>query len=414
MSNYVITDPFPVITWPSGDQISIDNYQEICIYEAIDQPFMCGFISLIDMGVLSRAVIGGEKITIKMISPFENEEIHRTFVIYGKTTEPIDERGVRPPKFLFVSEEALSAASKTFTKKWSTNIPAILQDVFNTLPLSSQPTGTKTFQHDNSSINFDYLAPNISGEEVLQTLLALCYDSEGYPFCLYENPTGIFFKSIKKLLDGYEEEPKYVYDSLLQSRSIDTLTLPTRATSISQVAVYRNFDLLSLLRRGSIASAIVGYNMLQKTDVSNEYDILSRNPFDSHGHATLDNTTMSKYIGEHQGERLFLPVGQDQFMNDLAQQLSYKRAIGNLMGTIKLEFSQLNAVHFHKVGDCINIEFDNQLHDNNSDRPQNELGIKLSGRYLVTNVAHKLTAINALKYDVDVCAVKLGYGEAVE
>lgn len=414
MSNHITFEPYPTITWPSGDQIVVDNFQELCIYEAIDQPFMNGYITLIDMGILSRAVVGGEYLTIKMESEFEDEVIHRNFVIYGKTTEPVDERGVRAIKLLFVSEEALLAASKTFKQKWSAKISDIVKDVFEQLPLSAQPEETKKFESDESSIDFNYLAPNISGEDLLRLLQSICYDTDGYPFVLYENPKGFFFKSIKKLLDDYEEEPKYVYDNLLQTQSIDTLSLQDRALSITQVNVHRNFDLLSLVRRGAIASTVVGYDLLNREPVDDDYDILSRDPFDGdQGHPTIDEQVSDMFIGDGQGERIFLPVGEDQFMLDLAKNISFKRAVGNLMGTIKIEFSQVNAVHFHKVGDCINIEFDNQLQNDDNDDPTNELGIKLSGRYLITNVAHKLSTINAIKYDVDVGAVKLGYGEAL-
>lgn len=404
----------PLVKWPSGEEVLINTWQEICIYEAIDRPFMTGYITLLDTAIASRTFVGGEQITFEFHSPFEEGEFRQTFTVFGKTNEPISERGVRAVKLLFTSEEALAASTKRYCRLWDKPIPSIVDDIIQDLPLSQQPAGLKQFFKDDTQVNFKYVAPNKTAEDIIHTLLGVCFDDQGYPFVMFENNSGIHFKSLKTLLEDYNDDEIFIYDNLLQIQALPTISAQQRALTLESLQVNRNFDLLSLLRRGAFNTRVVGYDMINRRPVDVDYDIQSRSPYDGNlSHEQFDQQTTEKYLDRSMGERIFIPVAEDSFMETLAQHLPFKRAVANLASSIKVEFEQFNALYFHRTGDCISMQFDNQLSRVGTNNQGNELGQAMSGRYLVTKIAHKFSLVNTITYDKAIEAVKLGYGEPV-
>lgn len=404
----------PSITWPSGDEVTLATFTELCIYEDINRYYMSGYLIMHDAGELSSLIVGGEKITFSIESPLEDGDINQSFIIYAKDNEEIDSRGVRLLKVMFISEEALSAQSKRLCKRWDNNIPSIIQDIFESLPLSSQPNGNKTIDAESATTTFDYIAPNISADQVIKTLLPLCYDDEGYPFVVFENTRGIHIKSIKTLFDGYNKEAEFTGSDILTKVTKSNMTPAQRSLHLESCQIYRNNDVLHLLNRSSLSSKTITYDFNTREQSSHDFLLKDQNPYDgSVSFNQFDQTFMDQHGTAEHGQIDFEPIGDVPFYKDLAQKKGFRRSIGTLTGAVRVEFEQPHSLLLQRVGECVNLSFDNQLDPADPERRKTLPGQRLAGRYLITKVAHMFRQGRMDMGNEIVEAMKLGYGEAV-
>lgn len=404
----------PIISWPSGDQVDLQTFTEMCIYEDINRYYMSGYLIIHDAGELSSLIIGGEKITFDIESPLEDGDIKQSFIIYAKDNEEIDSRGVRLLKLMFISEEALSAQTKRLCQRWDTDIPSILQSIFESLPLSEQPNGTKTIDAETGGATFSYIAPNITADQVIKTLLPLCYDSEGYPFVAFENTRGIQIKSIKTLFDGYNEQAEFTGNDIVSKMSKTSLTPVERSLHLESCQIFRNNDVFHLLNRSALSSKTITYDFNTREAGSHDFSLQDKNPYDgSISFNQFDQTFLQTHANAERGSIDFEPLGDVPFYEDLAQKKGFRKSIAALTGAVRVEFEQPHSLLFQRVGDCVNLSFDTQLDPTDPERRKTQAGQRLAGRYLITKVAHMFRQGRMDMGNEIVEAMKLGYGEAV-
>lgn len=409
MANHLVINQ-PTISWPSGDTATIESFIEFCLYEDINQFFMKGYVLLHDVGELSRLIVGGEKITIRVDSPLEEGDVDMEFIIYGKDNEQIDERGVRFLKLMFTTPEALLARTKRICQRWNTNVPNIIRSVIDSIPLSEG----KEINIDEGTVDYDYIAPNITCEEVIRHLLPLAYDDEGYPYVVFENTRGINIKSIKKLLDDYNPEATFTGSNILTKTQKRSMSAPVRALHLESCQIFRNNDLMNILGRSSLSSEAIAYDFYTRSMESHNFNIQDKNPYDgSASFNQFDSDFLTKHATEDRGESFIVPIGSDPFYKDYAQKRGFRQSVATLTAAVRVEFEQPHSILLHRVGECVNLSFDTQLDPTDPERRKTIRGQRMAGRYLITKVAHmfRLGQIDAGIEIVE--AMKLGYGEAV-
>lgn len=400
----------PLVTWPSGDTASIATFIEICLYEDINKAFMSGYITTYDAGELSALIVGGETLTFEIESPLEEGDVTKEFVIYAKDNEQIDERGVRILKLMFTSAEALLAQSKRVCKRWNTKVSGILQNIFEEMPIT---TG-KTIEVDPSAADYDYIAPNISCDQIIKDLLPLCYDDEGYPFVVFENTRGFHIKSIKTLLDGYNPDAEFKNTNSLTKTQRNRLNPSERSLFLERCQIYRNNDLMHILNRSAVSSAAMSFDMYTRTAEMHSFSINDKNPYDgSKSFKQFDDTFLSKHAAQDRGQITLDVAGAVPFYADHAQKRGFRRSMSTLTAAVRVEFEQTHDVLLHRVGECVNLTFDTQLDTTDPERKRTTAGQRLAGRYLITKVAHIFRQGQVDLGTEIVEAMKLGYGEAV-
>lgn len=409
MANHLLISQ-PVISWPSGDTVSLETFAELCLYEDINRFFMSGYIMIQDAGELSSLIVGGEKITIEVDSPLEEGDVNMDFIITAKDNEHIDERGVRFLKLLFSSAEALSARTKRVCQRWNTNVPNIIKSVIETIPLSEG----KEIVIDEGTVDYDYIAPNITCEQVLQHLLPLAYDDEGYPYVVFENTKGINIKSIKKLFEEYNPDAAFEGSTILAKTQKRSMSPTARALHLESCQIYRNNDLMHILGRSSLSSKAMTYDFHTRSMETHDFNIQDKNPYDgSTSFTQFDEDFMANNAAEDRGHISFDPVGAVPFYKDYAQKRGFRQSVGTLTAAIRVEFEQPHSVLLHRVGECVNLSFDTQLDPTDPERRKTLRGQRLAGRYLITKVAH-MFRMGRIDAGVEIVeAMKLGYGEAV-
>lgn len=385
----------------SGHIINITTQiQELNIYQSIDSPFMTGNIIIDDAkGVSSIApLIGQERLlfTLKTPSSFPID-----FDTYNAVIYSIDKRfqSNNRSQMFIMSFTTLENYRNTRTKV-SKSFKAIPSEIVQNLLVDEKFLSTKKplFIDDTVGI-MNYVAPNIRPYQVINTVMkseAMTKDNEPH-FVFFENQRGIHFRSLDSMLgQGRELSMPHTRQYKFQP-SDDRMDIDDSLSTILSWEVEGSSNTFLNGRAGMFASTLTCHDIYNKNVEKYEYDYIEdmfklRNSgnqeFKNHGPMISESPVDGKRkLTQYPESRQFLhPKSKTSNRAEMWMQESHSRRLEREYFTIKLEvFGDTNVM----CGDLIDITIpsNRELTSGDADTFPDPI---LSGRYLITKLAHQV------------------------
>ena len=384
----------------SGEVVNItEQVQELNIFQAVDSPFMYGSIMINDaVGAASiMPIIGQERLLFSLRTP-------GTFAIdfdtYNAVIYNVDKRfqGTNRGQTLLLSFTTLENYRNTRTKV-SKSFQATPSQIAEELLADSRYLGCKKALHIDNSIHIkNYVAPNIRPYQVINTMAKHAVTPENQPhFLFFENPRGIHFRSMDSLIgQGGELSMPHVRSYKYQP-SDDSSNIDESMTTILSYEIEESSNTFFNGRAGMFASTLTTHDIYNKNAEKYGYDyienmFMKRNSLNQESKKfgpMISETPVDgdKKLNDFFDSRQFLhPRTQDTNFSEIWLQESHSRNLESEFFTIKMKvFGDTNVM----CGDIIEviIPMNRSLSSGDVDTFPDPI---LSGRYLITSLAHQV------------------------
>lgn len=385
----------------------------LSIYEDLFNFCTSGEIVIQDANDLPHLmpIIGEETIKIKFTrhkptsDPDKDEEIEEAIEVEYRVYK-IGERQMLKDKHQIYT--------LYFTQKeFITNLKTKVSEAFIDLPYSDMVKiafeylqSDKEFVVEDTDFEHKYICPRISPMEMINTLACRSISAygNGTTYFFFSDRDKFYYLSAGYLIDQPPvAEYTYQIKNVLENSNTTSKdrTIEQDLKSVEFFGHVSNFDILQSLAQGHYASMLLTYDITRQKWEYVEFDYVKE--FDTFKHlgATMPHTDKLDALGETKSFMRFLGTDKDHDIipwiagkepgikpNRIEEFTLYRYSqIKQMQGnTIRM---QVSGDPRRKVGQVIEFIMPQHMGNVNPDKPE-ELDEYISGKYLITSIAHRL------------------------
>ncbi len=424
--------------------LTLAQVTEILIYESLWSPCLQGSLAVSDADAIIELfpIVGGEAFTLKLrTSTFPdspNEVIHRSFVITSIENRRLENDRQQSYKLNFISIEGYTDLVNSINQsipgdtegEGAFNTANIAQKIFDTYIATSgrvykQEQKSILYIGDAHTSDLQYVS---NGWSPFQNMNYIAGNTEetkhpGSDVIFFETNKAFGLTSIQNLIASQKDDlfDQYFVGATASRKRHGGVNFSARNlighkfNDIEEIAIPKTIDIIEGSLNGHHASNVQAYDIYNKTRTHKHLDVVE--DFDKFVH-TGDTTTIPGHVTRNPDVYTNFKIlngntyaGVATGIFDKGKKTSEEKYVGNVLKRNQYLNSFNNYTFTIDVPGRTDMEVGNMIYldypsaTTKSDESFDEI---LSGRYLVTSIAHKVNIVTGHTMKMEV--VKNGLG----
>lgn len=373
-------------------------FSELSIFEDIYSSSMSGHIMVTDSRDMSSTmdIHGGEYLHISLDKPSLNEPINQFFRVYKISNKIIKNKNSTAFVMHFITEDQFLAnqykISRAFSGPADASVISILR---NDLSVDSRKIKLTNFEPAYGEVNI--VVPFMKPFQAIQYLCSRATNKNGSFYFFYENRDGYNFKSLETILNAR------IYKSFsLTPKVIDAPRPEVSATSINEIIINQNYDVLTTLTTGGFSGRMRNLNVVRRRYTENDLNITNRQNYPALGKGfPINNLTNRKgdslFTTFQAFEKYSVSTTANLDLDDVpnnSEQFIFRSMEHSLLHNFRATVT-IPGDPFIKVGDIIIINLPKFAQIITGDQKLDEF---YSGKMLVVSVHHVVSPASHTTY----------------
>lgn len=411
----------------SNLDVNVSNItSQVFVYEDLFSNFISSNISLLDGTTLQNLlpVVGGEIVTMDVGTIGSGKNIRKlksSFVVFKMSTRERIKMDVEAYTLNLITQEQLIDSTTSIHRAYTKPIHEIIKDVVNEYltPIS----GKRLVSFEETKGIHNIIATGITASAFIKQLIREA-ESVEYPssiYVFYETIEGYHFHTLDGLYDK-KESHTFIYDELALSPATPKASSVLK-NNISYLTIDNSFNLLNGQIGGQYTIEVASFDPLTKTFQKNQYSYDKDFKEQKYNNKTLASSTLSKYFANPTVSNFIVTDSHrstvDYVVDKDSDSQSIYRRRQDFMAKERSTMHQYGTMRIHAsvpgnpdviVGQTIKLAIPRADDTEEGKRKNDRL---ISGKYIVTAVAHKIDAHTGDYATVMECMRK-GYQERIE